>query len=104
MKWRQARSIGSCLLAASLGGLLAPLAGCSGTVRYVDIDSKPTGAAVYVNGERRGVTRDEKVRIDFTDPTSRVLIQVVKPRYKPAFQYWKIDEVPAKKVFYLEVD
>lgn len=75
-------------------------------VYKVDIDSKPTGATVYVDGERRGVTRTT-VTFDFGgDPTRRVLIQIVKPRYKPSFQYWTREEIPEdrKKVFQLEVD
>ena len=61
-------------------------------------------AVIYVNGERRGTTRDEKVRIQFTTPEQRALIQVLKPRFKPVFQYWMFDEVPEKKIFKLELD
>ncbi len=105
MTWKRRRTAGRRLLAAAAGCALAALAGCANSSRFVEIDSKPPGAAIYVNGERRGTTRDEKVLIDFaSDTKGRVLIQVVKPRYKPAFQYWTIDEVPAKKLFILEVD
>jgi hypothetical protein len=94
------------ILAAALAALAAGIAsGCGGLTRYVDIDSKPTGASIYVNGEPRGTTRDEKVRLEFAgDPSARAFIQIVKPRYKPTFQYWKMDEVPEKKIFLLEVD
>lgn len=89
--------------ACSLG---AALSGCSaGETRYVDIDTKPTGAVIYVDGERRGLARST-VRLDFADVRDRVLIQIVKPRYKPVLQYWSLGEVPesGKKVFVLEVD
>jgi hypothetical protein len=79
---------------------------CSTPTRYVDIDSKPTGAVLYVDGERRGLTRS-RVRLDFDrGPDQRVLIQLAKPRYKPVLQYWTMGEVPpsGKKVFTLEVD
>ncbi|MGQ9590236.1 MAG: hypothetical protein ACUVYA_08075 [Planctomycetota bacterium] len=84
----------------------AALAGCSaGETRYVDVDTKPTGAVIYVDGERRGLAR-ATVRLDFADVRDRVLIQIVKPRYKPVLQYWSLGEVPesGKKVFVLEVD
>lgn len=85
-----------------LFGLLAP--GCAGNVRVVDIDSKPSGASIYVNGEKKGVTRNEKVQIQFNDATQRVLIQLVKPRFKPVLQYWMLEEVPEKRIFQLEDD
>jgi hypothetical protein len=87
-----------------LAGFLPVLtAGCS-EVRVIDIDSKPTGAVIFVDGERKGVTRST-VRLEFSgDPTRRVLIQLMKHRYKPAFQYYLLDEVPEKRIFTLEVD
>ena len=95
------------LAAALLGmALLGFGAGCAGSARTVDIDSKPTGAAIYVDGERRGLTRS-KVELDFRGDTERrILIQVAKPRYKPILQYWTLGEVPddGKKVFTLEAD
>ena len=85
----------------------AAFSGCSAReTRYVDIDTKPTGAVVYVDGERRGLARST-VRLDFEPGVrERVLIQIVKPRYKPVLQYWSLGEVPesGKKVFVLEVD
>lgn len=92
------------LFTAAAISLIALACGGCAMVRYVDVDSKPTGAVIYVNGERRGTTRDEKVRIQFTTPEQRALIQVLKPRYKPVFQYWMFDEVPGKKIFQLELD
>ena len=91
------------LSAVLLTGLVS---GCSSRVRYVDIDSKPTGATIYVDGEKTGITRSTKLKLDFSDdPARRVLIQLTKPRYRPIFQYWAFDEVPAeKKVFPLEAD
>lgn len=85
---------------------LAALAifGCS-SARLMDIDSKPSGASIFVNGEKKGVTRSQ-IKIDFGN-ASRVLVQLVKPRYKPVFQYWTIDEIPEenpKKIFTLEPD
>ena len=73
---------------------------------YIDIDSKPTGATIYVDGEKTGLTRSTKLKLDFSDdPSRRVLIQLTKPRYRPVFQYWEFDEVPEeKKVFPLEAD
>jgi hypothetical protein len=77
-------------------------AGCS-SVRKVDIDSKPPNATIYVNGEKKGVTRSE-ISVDFSK-VERVLIQIVKHRYKPILQYWTLDEVPStKRVFDLELD
>ncbi len=103
---RAPRAARSPILAAILAGG-AWLVGCGGPEpRYVDIDSKPTGAVIYVDGERRGLTRS-KVRLDFDDAGERrVLIQIVKPRYKPVLQYWSVGEIPesGKKVFTLEVD
>ena len=92
------------LLTVAAIGLIALTCGGCAMIRYVDVDSNPTGAVIYVNGERRGTTRDEKVRIQFTTPEQRALIQVLKPRYKPVFQYWTFDEVPGKKIFKLELD
>ena len=94
-----------CLSFLILAGLCASLTvGCASGVCYVDVDSKPTGAVIYVDGERRGQTRS-KVELDFgTDPEKRILLQLLKPRYKPVFQYWTFGEVPGKKVFVLEVD
>ncbi len=81
-------------------------AGCESTARYVDLDSKPTGAVIYVDGVRRGLTRS-RVELGFEGgPGTRVLIQIVKPRYKPVLQYWTPGEVPEneKKVFVLEAE
>jgi hypothetical protein len=90
------------LLAAPLA--LAALAACAPT-RVVEIDSRPAetrGASVYVNGERRGVT-PTKLQVRFNGgPDDRVLLQVVKPNYRPAFQYWTPAELPEKRVFELE--
>jgi len=89
--------ISALLLALALGG-------CS-SVRLIDIDSKPAGASIYVNGEKKGTTRG-KVRIDFKS-AGRVMVQIVKARYKPVFQYWTLEEIPdedAKKLFVLEPD
>lgn len=87
------------------GAFMGALAGCGSLIRHVDIDSKPTGAVIYVDGERRGVTRS-KVELNFPSEERRVLIQLVKPRYKPVLQYWTPGEVPdnEKKIFVLEVD
>lgn len=81
------------------------LGGCASSARLIDIDSKPTGASIYVNGEKKGTTRD-KVRVDFKS-AGRVMVQIVKARYKPLFQYWTLEEIPdedAKKMFTLEPD
>ncbi|MGH9363095.1 MAG: PEGA domain-containing protein [Thermoanaerobaculia bacterium] len=90
-------------LAVALAAAFA-VAGCA-PERLVEIDSRPAdakGASIYVNGEKRGVT-PAKVRIRFgPSPESRVLVQVVKPNYKPAFQYWTLVEAPEKRVFDLE--
>jgi len=93
---RKGRAFLTCCL------LLGLASGCSSR-RTVDIDSKPPGATIYVDGEKKGVTRDQ-ISVDFSK-VDRVLIQIVKHRYKPILQYWTIDEVPsAKRVFDLEVD
>jgi hypothetical protein len=79
------------------------LSGCA-SYKIVEINSNPRTAAIYVNGEERGVTPQERVRISFSDRSQRVLIQIVKRGYTPAFQYWTFDEVPDKKIFHLEAD
>lgn len=94
-----------------LGRSLAILAGvgvlasCSGRARYVDVDSQPPGAILYVDGERRGQTR-ATVQLDFEGDDDRVLLQLLKPGYRPVLQYWTWGEVPPndKKIFVLEVD
>jgi len=99
------RSIVPRLLIAAVCAVPFAGAGCSGNVRYVDISSKPLGATIYVNGERVGVTRYEKVRLAFGATGSRTCIQLVKHRYKPILQYYQIDEVPEKpQMFLLEDD
>lgn len=98
-------------IAILLPGVLMPgllpalLTGCGGLRRSVDIDSKPSGAVIYVDGERRGLTRS-RVELKFPSEQDRVLIQVSKPRYKPVLQYWTVGEIPdnEKKIFVLEVD
>src|SRR3989442_1757171 len=88
--------LGLCLWALTLAGCTA--------LRVVEIDNRPSearGASIFVNGEKRGVT-PARVQIDFGSTDQRVLIQVVKPNYKPAFQYWNVFEVPEKRVFDLE--
>ena len=80
--------------------------GCSGRTRTVDVDSKPTGALLYVDGEPKGRTRST-IRLDFPKGIGqRILIQISKAGYKPVMQYWTFDEVPenGKKVFPLEAD
>lgn len=95
---------GSFRFAAALAALLLLVSpGCE-IVRFVEISSRPpetTGASIYVNGEKRGST-PAKVRLDFPDPNARVLVQVVKANYKPAFQYWTLHEVPERRPFDLE--
>ena len=88
----------SCLLAFGV-------VGCGGPVRVVDIDSKPTEATIFVDGVEKGSTR-ATVQIQFSgDPTQRVAIQIIKPRYKPVLQYWSFLEVPEKgRVFVLTPD
>ena len=92
----RARFLASCLAAL---GLLA--AGCSAS-RMVRIETKPEGAAIYVNGERRGIT-PETVEIRFEpDPGGRAIIQIVKEKYKPILQPWRMTEVPNEKTYTLE--
>lgn len=97
----RARLAGSLVFLSSL----AALAGCAGGTRYVDVDSDPGGAVVYVDGERRGHTR-ATFQLDFESSDDRVLLQLVKPGYRPVLQYWTWGELPAndKKIFVLEVD
>lgn len=80
--------------------LTASLGACASNVRIVDIDSKPSGAVIYVNGEKKGVTRSQ-VKIEI-ESGQRVLIQLAKPRQTPVFQYWRIEEIPEKKLFTME--
>ena len=92
-----------CVLSAFV---LAGVPGCFSHRRYVDVDSKPTGATIFVDGEKKGVTRSTRLELNFSaDPNRRVLIQLMKPRYRPIFQYWSPGEVPTEpKVFRMEVD
>lgn len=85
-------------------GLLLATAGCSAS-RLVMIDSQPPGASIYVDGETQGITPDA-VLLDFSgDRSRRIVVQLVKERYKPIFQTWLIEEVPeTTKVFVLEAD
>ncbi len=83
--------------------VLLAVAGCRSHIRYVDLDSKPSGATVYVNGEKKGVTRAARLKLEFKD-SPRVLIQLNKPRYRPIFQFWSRGEVPDEKIFMLEVE
>jgi hypothetical protein len=105
MTMKGRRSIVPRLLIAAVCAFAIAGAGCSGNVRFVEISSKPLGATIYVNGERVGVTRYEKVRLTFGTADSRACIQLVKHRYKPILQYYQIDEVPEKpQMFLLEDD
>jgi len=96
------RSLGAGL--ALFGAISLGSSGCAST-HLVEISSRPAetvGASIFLNGEKRGVTPG-KVRIDFgPNSDQRVLIQIVKPNYKPGFQYWTSVEVPKKQVFDLE--
>ena len=90
--------------AATLLGCVLLAGGCGKPYRLVKIDSNPPGAAIFVNGEMRGTTPAEKVKIDFgADPQRRAIIQVVKDRFKPVFQTWTLEEVPSSgKTFQLD--
>jgi hypothetical protein len=97
------------LLAALAAGLLLALAlpGCGGRTKMVSIDTSPAersrGASIYIDGKRQGVTRNDKVRLEYgPDSNQRILIQVVKDGFVPEWEYWKLDEVPEEKVFNLE--
>jgi len=93
------------ILAGALLGAASILCGCSGNVRFADIGSKPPGATIYVNGEKVGQTRYQKVRLAFDGTDDRVCIQLVKHRYKPVLQYYRLDEVPENpQMFVLEDD
>ncbi|MBI4585436.1 MAG: PEGA domain-containing protein [Planctomycetes bacterium] len=77
--------------------------GCANT-KVAEVLSNPSGASIFVDGEKRGTT-PAKVQIDFgSDPTRRVLIQVCKHRYQPGFQYWTSEDMEEKKKFELGVD
>lgn len=91
--------------ALALAAGLATLAGCAARSRLVDVDSEPGGAVIYVDGEKRGHTR-ATLQLDFESAGDRVLLQLVKPGYRPVLQYWTWGELPAndKKIFVLEVD
>jgi hypothetical protein len=81
-------------LALLLPALLVLAAGCT-LSRAVSIESEPSGATIFVNGEERGVT-PATVSLHFADETQRVIIQIVKEGYRPAYQPWYLIEVPEK--------
>lgn len=83
--------------------LLAILAGgCGGMI--VQISSKPQGASIYINGERRGVTPMQKVVLPFgSDPLAPVDIQLVRPDCKPSRSPLRQIEVPDDRKIFIEL-
>jgi len=73
--------------------------GCQKNVRYVDIDSNPSGAKVWVDGVYVGLTPYKRVPLDFrSDAEKRVFIQIVKDGWKPTEVYYKLEVVPQDPV------
>ena len=71
------------LFRAAAFAVLPLAAGCGGVV--VQISSKPQGATIYINGEKKGVTPMQKVLLPFRgDALEPVFIQLSKPGYKPS--------------------
>lgn len=69
------------------------LTGC-GVSRMVNVESKPPGAAIFVDGVKVGET-PKKVKLDYTrDQTARKILQINHKYYKPGFQTWTVEEVP----------
>ena len=84
------RAPGLILLAVCL---LSVLPGC-GAIRMVKIDSRPTGASIFVDGVNVGVT-PKNVKLDYSRAAqSRKIVQVNHRYYKPGFQTWTFEEVP----------
>lgn len=82
----------------SLALALVSLAGCQ-NVRYMDIDSNPSNANIYVDGVKVGVTPYMKVPLDYrSDTEKRVFIQIVKYGSKPKEAYYRIESVPEDPV------
>lgn len=67
------------LFAALTAGLLAGFAGCAGPYQRVGIDSRPSGAQVFADGDEIGVTPLE-IRLSTRAEHS---VFVKKPGYKP---------------------
>lgn len=60
----------------------------------VKIDSRPTGASIFVDGVNVGVT-PKNVKLDYRRAAqSRKIVQVNHQYYKPGFQTWTFEEVP----------
>ncbi|HVR73280.1 MAG TPA: PEGA domain-containing protein [Planctomycetota bacterium] len=80
-------------------------AGCH-NVRYVDIDSNPSGAKVWVDGVYVGLTPYKMVPLDFrSDAEKRVFIQIVRDGWKPTEVNYQLEVVPLDPVqFDLERD
>lgn len=86
-----------CLATVAMGS-----AGCGVPTRYVNLDSKPQGATIFINGEEKGVTPVENLQLSFPGgEQQRVIIQVVKDRYLPFFESWFLREVPTQKKTYV---
>jgi hypothetical protein len=88
---------------AALLLLLMPL-GCGGPrIRTASIKSDPSGAVIYVNGEKQGTTPSVVQLIFRTDdPTERVLVQLRMEGFVTPEQYWRYTEVPPEgKLFEL---
>lgn len=78
--------------------------GCS-SVRKLDLDSKPPGATIFVDGERKGTTR-ATIEIVFGS-SGRARLELVKPHYKTAVQELAVEDFPdevTKKVVELEAE
>lgn len=75
---------------------------CGSPVRIVQIDSKPQGAIVYLDGVERGPT-PQTLELSYAgDPRERHFIQLRLPGYHPMYQTWLFNEVPKTKLFPLQ--
>ncbi len=70
------------VFAASL--VLVALYGCGGTVKYFKVTSYPEGAVVYVDGEPRGETDFERLKIEFEPEDRLVTLRLEKEGYQSA--------------------
>lgn len=82
--------------------LLVALAACSVPTKIVKIDSDPSPATVYLDGEERGETPMTLELIYDKGPHQRHFVQVRREGQKPTLDKWKYLEVPTDKRYTLE--
>jgi hypothetical protein len=77
------------------------LAGCGAPTKTLNVDSKPQGAVVYLDGQEKGTT-PLTLQLVYQDPHQIHIVQVRKPSFDPGYQTYLITEVPSStKMFHL---